>query len=376
MENYKNIIKDMTVLIVEDEEACRKRIIPLLRRRFKEVYVAHNGEEGLLLYKEYRPEIVISDIRMPIMNGLEMAHNIHALNPHTGIIFTTAYNDSDYLLEAINTGGEGFIVKPIEVHKLEEALKRVALRLYFDIQHERERLSTYEKMKFKTLSLLIHNIAHYWRQPLSSAVISFDTMAHLFAEGTLTKEEGIGFNRRGQEALMSLSKTIDFFTFMFEMDEYAQEFSLNEAIITVIDMLNPGFQDSHVCIRYELPSSDEKIRNMYHPFCNILVELLVNAYEAYERQEEKVLCRDIIVTLTRDNGYVCVSVKDFAGGLKQREAEHLFEPYITTKAPSKHAGLGLFSVKNTIENFLQGTISYYPLEEGSEFRVVFGEIDG
>ena len=93
---------DLSVLYVEDEHATRDEITVFLKRRVREVLVARNGEEGLSLFREHRPELVITDIRMPVMDGLEMARAIRRSQPDVQIIVTTAHSDSSYLMSAID----------------------------------------------------------------------------------------------------------------------------------------------------------------------------------------------------------------------------------------------------------------------------------
>ena len=94
--------KDVTILYVEDEDMVRDGYERTLKRIAKEVYIAKDGIEGLKLYKEKLPDIVISDIKMPRKNGIEMARDIKAINPEQIILFTTAHTESNYTLEALD----------------------------------------------------------------------------------------------------------------------------------------------------------------------------------------------------------------------------------------------------------------------------------
>jgi len=114
------------VLYVEDEEVIRESIARFLRRRLKYLYLASNGKDGLALYVEHKPDVVITDIRMPLMDGLEMAAGIKALNEDVPIIVTTAYNEEEYFLKSIDIGVDKFIKKPINNKDLLNALSKVA----------------------------------------------------------------------------------------------------------------------------------------------------------------------------------------------------------------------------------------------------------
>ncbi len=119
-------LREVRVLYVEDDSAIREALSKMLKRVVGELYVAKNGEEGLHLFREVSPDIVVSDIRMPVMNGIEMAREIRASDPKAHIVFTTAFSESEYLKEAIELGVDGYLIKPIEKRKLMDKLDSIS----------------------------------------------------------------------------------------------------------------------------------------------------------------------------------------------------------------------------------------------------------
>jgi len=119
-----DILKKFRVLYVEDDFETREELEMMLRSKIQDLYVAENGKEGLALYKKYRPEIVITDIQTPIMNGLSMAADIKAINPDQAIVILSAYNDTEYLFRAMQIGLQEYVTKPISVaHLLDKLVK-------------------------------------------------------------------------------------------------------------------------------------------------------------------------------------------------------------------------------------------------------------
>ena len=116
-------VNNSTILYIEDDTITRDNISSYLKRQCKQLYIASNGEEGLELFKEHKPEIIITDIEMPKLNGLDMSRKIRKLSPTTQIIITTAYTSNEYLLQAVNLHLVQYIVKPISLPKLTNALK-------------------------------------------------------------------------------------------------------------------------------------------------------------------------------------------------------------------------------------------------------------
>jgi len=119
-------LRSLNVLYVEDDPEIRRQLVVFLSRRVGNLMVAENGQEGLDLYTQHRPDIVVTDIVMPLMDGLKMAEGIKALDADTPIIVTTAFNDQDFFLNAIEVGIDHYVLKPIHLDSLLEAVRKAA----------------------------------------------------------------------------------------------------------------------------------------------------------------------------------------------------------------------------------------------------------
>ncbi|MFZ4860366.1 MAG: response regulator transcription factor, partial [Desulfuromonadaceae bacterium] len=94
-------ISGLSVLYVEDEPDLRAHVAFALRLHINSVLTAANGKEALAIIRSNRPDVVISDIRMPVMDGLELATSLRKEFPGLPLLFCTAFTDTDYLLKAI-----------------------------------------------------------------------------------------------------------------------------------------------------------------------------------------------------------------------------------------------------------------------------------
>jgi len=112
-----------SLLYVEDEVDVREMVVEYLEVFFLDIYTASNGVEALEIYNDKKPDVIISDIEMPKMNGLKLASLIREKDLTTPIIMTTAYTSVEYLLEATELNLIKYLVKPVEEEKLQEALK-------------------------------------------------------------------------------------------------------------------------------------------------------------------------------------------------------------------------------------------------------------
>lgn len=120
-------LSEISILYVEDEKMIRDEFTEILEGETASLYVAANGKEGLELYKEHKPDIVITDIRMPVMDGLEMSREILKINENVPIIVSSAFNDTEYLLESIRLGIHYYLVKPTNIKELFVTLERASI---------------------------------------------------------------------------------------------------------------------------------------------------------------------------------------------------------------------------------------------------------
>ena len=120
----KDMLKNFTILYVEDDEMVRKSAVEYLKRVCKEVLQAKDGKEAIKIWSDNKPDIIITDISMPRLNGLDMAAYIRANDKDVQIIVATAHSDTEYLLKAVELQLVKYIIKPITKEKLEIALSK------------------------------------------------------------------------------------------------------------------------------------------------------------------------------------------------------------------------------------------------------------
>lgn len=123
-ENFFDKIKNMTILYAEDELGIRKNIADSLNYYCKEVLEAGDGQEAYEIYKEKEPDIILSDIHMPNVNGIEFVKKVRKDNRDIPIVMITAHTDKEYLLEAVELHMEKYIVKPVDIDELFETLEK------------------------------------------------------------------------------------------------------------------------------------------------------------------------------------------------------------------------------------------------------------
>ncbi|WP_419768004.1 response regulator transcription factor [Arcobacter sp.] len=116
--------KKYTILYIEDDEGVRTINSRFLNRMFNELYEAKDGEEGYEFYKKYHPDIILTDIKMPKLDGISLAKKIRQKDTTTKIIISTAFSEKSYLMDAIELNLEKYIIKPLTSRNLLPALSK------------------------------------------------------------------------------------------------------------------------------------------------------------------------------------------------------------------------------------------------------------
>ncbi len=128
-------LSHLSVLYVEDEAVTREEMSRFLKRRVAHLSVASNGIEGLHAFEADVPDVLITDLRMPDMDGLELTLRIRKLEYETPIIITSALSDSETILAAVDREITKYIVKPIDAKELEQTLVAIGEKILARKQH-------------------------------------------------------------------------------------------------------------------------------------------------------------------------------------------------------------------------------------------------
>ena len=151
-------LKTMKVLYAEDEVGIREQVSCILSFFFKEVIVASNGNEAFLYYEEHNPDILILDICMPELDGLELLRKIRLNNKYIPAIMLTAHTENPYLLRAVELNITRYLVKPFSKDSLTDALNECSKLIFQNVQKIDLKNNYTFNFALKTLTHLENNI--------------------------------------------------------------------------------------------------------------------------------------------------------------------------------------------------------------------------
>jgi DNA-binding NtrC family response regulator len=121
----ESLIEAATILVVDDEENAREGLSKILSKEGYSVDMASNGKEAIETLRRQSFDLVITDMRMPLMDGFEVLREIKKMNENIGVIMITAYGEVESYLEAMNMGAFEYINKPVRVNELKRVITKV-----------------------------------------------------------------------------------------------------------------------------------------------------------------------------------------------------------------------------------------------------------
>ena len=122
-------LSKLVVLFVEDEDNLREALESAIGDEFAKFITARDGDDGLKKFKKYKPDIVVTDITMPVMDGLAMTTEVKKLSKQTPVVILSAFSEKERLLGAIDAGVDKYLIKPIDPDELLATLKALAKEL-------------------------------------------------------------------------------------------------------------------------------------------------------------------------------------------------------------------------------------------------------
>ena len=379
------MFQNITALYVEDEAIIRDSITPFLAPLFKELIVATNGLEGIALYKENQNsiDVVITDINMPKMNGLDMLDKIKEISPFLPMLITTAHNDTDFLHRAIEVGVTGYINKPIDVRKLLDVIKKNVLPLVEKKQLEEKIKEQQEKeiqnAKFSAIGQLAAGITHEINTPLTYIKATFEMM-QCDIEELEDSEIKTNILKDASTIVDGIHRIENIISSMKEMASQTkakkEETNIYSTLLVALTMTyNKCKHISNVYINgekfttimdhnkyiYKAKVQKQRIEQVWIVIINNAMDELMKMGEFDDRR------LDIFIE-NIENDKVKVRFKDNAGGIKDDIIDKIFDAFKSTKE-SSGMGVGL-NIAQKIVHENDGTIVAYNEDGGAVFEVI------
>ncbi len=332
---------DIKLLYVEDEISTREQITRVLSNRGYHLISCENGQAGLDAYCELRPDIVLTDIMMPVMNGLEMSRRIRIFDPEAQIVCMTAFSETSYLMQAINIGISQFVLKPVEFSRLLAALDHCLHIIELKKRQRTLEAEAQRSRKLEAIGILAGGMAHDFNN-LLQVILGYVSLARMNAEAGSKTAELLGIAEKSTETARQLGKRL--LTLAKGGDAVMTPTDLPQLILAGLEAELFGSPVSYVT---DLPSDLPQLPVDAAQIRHVISHLTINAREAMPEggtlQVSAAPC-----TLAAMNGqalepgeYLHIIFKDLGVGIPEENLSRIFDPYFTTKEMGSQKGMGL-----------------------------------
>ena len=341
------------VLLVDDEQDIREVLAISLTDMGYDVLEAENGEQALKIFKKKAPAIILTDIKMPGMDGIEILKKIKQENPYTEVIIITGHGDTDIAIKSLKYEAIDFITKPISNDALEIALNRANEKIFTRNQLKQYTENLEELVKQK--SMLQGNLA--------SLGVMIGSISH-GVKGLLTKLDGglylmeSGLGKKDDEliddGLDILKLTIDRIKKMiFDILYYSKERELKiekldlvKFVNDVADIVDQKALSHSIEIVREFGSASSELYADPEYIRSALINILDNAVDACIEDKSKKRHK-IIFTSKQDKKNNIFEIHDNGIGMDHKTREKIFNLFFSSKQ-NEGTGFGLFISKNIV----------------------------
>lgn len=368
-------IKNIRLLLVDDEVEFRSTLAKRMQKRGVEVLQAPGGKECLSLLAEHSVDVVVMDVKMPGMNGIETLHNIRAMDIETEVILLTGHASTQDGVEGIKSGAFDYLSKPV---RFEHLLKKVIqARNKIIAERQKKEASEYRARiqqqmiateRLAALGTLAAGVAHEINNPLAIINESAGYLTLL-----LKKEELAQMPHREafDKALLKIDNSVkrarkithQLLGTVRKSNALLAEVDLAELVNETIRLFHKEIQDIQIEVIQAKTKEMKPIWTDPDQLRQVLINLLSNAIHAISDQGR------ITIQIEASANGAAISVSDTGTGIPKERLEKIFEPFFSTKPPGEGTGLGLFVTREIVEK-LGGTMSVESqVGEGSRFTV-------
>ena len=354
-----------TILLVDDEAGIRKVLGISLADSGYTVHTAENGEEALRIFRKVRPPIVLTDIKMPDMDGIELLRRIKAENPDTEVIMFTGHGDMELAIKSLKYAATDFVTKPIYDEVLEIALKRARERISMrqklrEYTQNLERLVEEKARKLieaerlaavgQTVTELSHTIKNI-ANGLKGSIFVLGKGIELDNKQYLL--EGWKMVEGNLEKIKNLS--LDLLNFGKYAEVHVKMADPNAPAHDVVNLMQTRAKEQGITLALELHPDFKPVCFDPEAIQQCLLNLVANAIEACIGDASPGRDKNVVVkTLPAEGWGVQYQVIDNGRGMDENIRNKIFQSFFSTKG-TDGTGIGLMMVKKIVDQH-QGVI--------------------
>ncbi len=369
---------EKSILLVDDEEGIRKVLGILLADMGYQVHTAGTGAEALRVFKKLRPPIVLTDIKMPEMDGIELLRNLKQISPETEVIMITGHGDMDLAIKSVKYEATDFVTKPINDEILEIALQRaqerIAMRRKLDAYtHNLEQL-----VRDKTEQLVEAERMAAIGQTVAGLSHAIKNITGGLKGGAFVLEKGIELGEQkyllqGWEMIKGnvdkiTNLSLDLLNYAKDSRPEFQECDPLKPMREIVELMRPRARELGIDLRTQL---EKDIGTCFFDpdlIHHSLLNLVTNALDACINNSDDKLTKVTVRAIKKTGWGVEYQVVDTGCGMTAEVKKKIFQSFFSTKG-TEGTGIGLMITKKIIDEHEGEIVAESIAGSGSTFVI-------
>ncbi|HUU80616.1 MAG TPA: response regulator [Acidobacteriota bacterium] len=357
------------LLLIDDERPILETLGLSISSEGYEVFTAENGKEGLKIFDREGIKLILTDIKMPVMDGIEVLKKIKESGKEAEVIVITGHGDMDSAIAALRYGASDFITKPVRDEALMLAIERARQRISFAEQlksytenleqkvemRTRELREAHEEIvkneRLATIGETVAELAHYTKNILNGLRGGmYKVNSALEKNKPDLLREGWDMVQRNIEKVSQL--VLNLLTYSKDRPPDREMCSINEIANEVVELLQHQAEENNITLRRDL---DPNIKEVYidpKGMHDVFLNLVSNALDSCVMDEDtskprEVTVRTALKTTDQDKKKIVIEVADNGCGMNPETQSKIFTRFFSTKQ-GKGTGLGLLITQKIV----------------------------
>lgn len=357
-----------TILVVDDQPINVQLLKRKLEREGLQVVTAHNGLDALELIKRSKPDLILLDVMMPDMDGIEVCQRLQADEQTRSIpvIFITARTSKEGKIEGLNVGAVDYITKPID---LDETLARVQTQLRF-VAINREMIELQRRLvearRAATIGAVTQGIAHNLNNLLGVVIGYLDLIKAYYDKPDQVR-------RNAQSVEDAVHRIVAIIKQLSSLVVKSRPPLIKANLQRMLDNSVNRFRAENKLeapVTIENPLGELLFETNFEVFEEVVSKVLINAWESYgeNASDRPITIRTQLIEKPNHDKMVEVRVEDSGRGINEEIRDHIFEPFISSKH-TVGVGMGLTVARHALRN-LGGEATVTNREEGGAVAIL------
>ena len=376
------------ILVVDDERDILDFLYKVLREDF-DVRLANGGAAGIGVFHKEKFDLVLTDVKMPDIDGIMLLRTVKKISPQCEIILMTGYAEMHMVIDALNEGAFAFVLKPLDIqaifHRINQAVS--VLRGHENVQKVLKELKndlvmqTIFAQRLSALAAVAGGIAHELNQPLNGIGIYAATLLFMAESGKGLDSSSVG--EVAKDIIHEVKRADGVIKHMREFSSGSNVhetdcLNLKKSVQRSMELFSVQLSAKEIGLEIDIPENLEIMANQSR-FEQVIINLVSNAKDSISEKIGVAGAGDsgnyISICASGNEESVILDIRDSGCGVPGELKNNIFDPFITGKKTKNGSGLGLAICRKILGDFNSKIELLNTGPDGTTFRIIFPMVD-